>query len=71
METLDSNIQKYFYLVLGQYMDIMMTNLRTLFQWEKVKNYQDILLLLQEIKKITFRFEDQKYKVLSIHNSKQ
>ena len=37
---------------------------------ETIKLDQDVLKLIKEIKSICFKFEDQKYQVLEIHNSK-
>ena len=49
----------------------MKNKLKTLSQWDSIRDSQDMLLLMEEIKNIMFKFEDQKYPVLSIHNAKQ
>ena len=48
----------------------MKEKLKASTNWNTIKVSQDVLLLLTEIKAITFKFEDQKYIVLSIHNAK-
>ena len=40
-------------------------------QWDAIKASEDCLALFTEIKAITFKFKDQKYPVLSVHNAKQ
>lgn len=44
--------------------------LRSSSQWETIKTDQDALALLEEIRSITFRFEEQTYPILSLHNTK-
>ena len=68
--TLDTNIQKAYSLILGQCTDAMKNKLCGSTEWDRINRSQDALLLLEEIRSIIFRFEDQKYPVLSLHNAK-
>ena len=68
--TLADNVQKSYSLVYGQCTELLKNKLRSTTKWRKIKNAQDVIALLKEIKNITFKFEDQKYPVLSVHNAK-
>ena len=68
--TLQTNMQKAYSLVLGQCTELMKSKLKGDPDWDIIKTDLDVLKLLVEIKTISFRFEDQKYQVLEIHNSK-
>ena len=67
---LKSNMRQAYSLVLGQCTDRMKNKLKACTNWETLSTKQDVLGLLNEIKGVTFRFEDQKYHILSIHNAK-
>ena len=68
---LDANIQKSYSLVLGQCTDLMKNKLKMNVNWACIRDTQDVLALLDEIRNVTFKFEDQKYPVLSIHHAKR
>lgn len=68
--TLESNFQKLYSLLLGQCTELMKGKLKTSLSWESIWKDQDALALLNEIKTIVFKFKDQKYPILSIHNAK-
>ena len=68
--TLKSNIQKVSSLVLGQCTELMKDKLKASSKWEDIQSTQNALELLSEIKAITYKFEEQKYLPLSIHNAK-
>ena len=67
---LKSNIQKAYSLILGQCTELMKDKLKASTKWEEIQSSQDALELLNEIKTITYKFEEQKYLPLSIHNAK-
>ena len=64
---LEANIQKAYSLVLGQCTDLITTKIESSSRWDNIRSTQDVLLLLQEIKTICFKFEDHKYKPLALH----
>ncbi len=49
----------------------MKSKLKACSDWDCIRTDLDVLKLLEEIKNISFKFEDQKYQVLAIHNSKR
>ena len=57
-------------MVLGQCSDLMVNTLRSKDRWGLINYQQDVIVLLKEIKSITYNFEDQKYLPLSIYNAK-
>ena len=67
---LQENIQKAYSLILGQCTKLMKSKLKSSDQWATISAEQNVLKLLAEIKSITFKFEDQKYLPLSIHQAK-
>ena len=67
---LKSNLQKAYSLILGQCTDLMKDKLKASTRWNDIKSRQDALELLNEIRTITYKFEEQKYLPLSIHNAK-
>ena len=68
--TLKSNIQKVYSLILGQSTELMKDKLKASTKWQDIQSSQNALELLNEIKTITYKFEEQKYLALSIHNAK-
>ena len=48
----------------------MKNKLKSSSSWELIDNYQYVILILKEIKNITFKFEDHKCNTISIHNEK-
>ena len=68
--SLKSNLQKAYSLILGQCTDLMKDKLKASTRWNDIKSRQDALQLLNEIRTITYKFEEQKYLPLSIHNAK-
>ena len=59
--TLKRNLQKAYSLILGQCTDLMKDKLKASTKWNDVQTKQDALELLNEIKTITFKFEEQKF----------
>ena len=68
---LTENIQKVYSLVLGQCTELLRSKLKQHADWEIVSTNQDVLTLLVIIKAITFKFEDQKFLVLSLFQAKK
>ena len=64
---LDSNLRKAFSLVRGQCTDVMREKLESLKNFEDIKRNYDVLSLLEQMKVITFKFEDQKYPFSSVY----
>ena len=68
---LDENLQKAYSLIHGQCTELLKRKLKTSANWETVSSQYDMLGLLDEIKTITYKFEDQKYLPLSLHHAKR
>jgi len=67
---LDDNIQKAYSLILGQCTDLLQSKLKQQSQWLQTCLDQDAIALLAMIKAITFKFEDQKFLPLALHQAK-
>ena len=67
---LDDNVQKAFSLVLGQCTDLLQSKLKQQANWATVSREQDVIALLEMIKNITFKFDDQKFLPLALYNAK-
>ena len=67
---LDDNVQKAYSLILGQCTDLLQSKLKQQRQWLLTSLDQDAIALLALIKAITFKFEDQKFLPLALHQAK-
>ena len=67
---LDDNIQKANSLVIGQCTDLLQSKLKQQANWSTISQDQDAIALICLIKTITFRFEDQKFLLLALYQSK-
>jgi len=67
---LQSNKQNAYSLAFGQCSELMKSKLKSSNRFDAVNKKRNVNELLDLIKSITFKFEDQKYLPLSIHNSK-
>ena len=67
---LDDNIQKAYSLVLGQCTDLLQSKLKQQNAWAAIALAQDVIELIKLIKSITFKFEDQKFLPLALHQAK-
>ena len=67
---LNQNIQKAYALVIGQCTDLLQSKLKQQTQWATISQDQDVIALLNLIKTITFRFEDQKFLPLALYQAK-
>ena len=68
---LDENLQKAYSLIHGQCTELLKSKLKTSANWETVSSQYDMLGLLEAIKTIIYKFEDQKYLPLSLHHAKR
>ena len=68
---LDENLQKAYYLIHVQCTELLKSKLKTSANWETVSSQYDMLVLLDAIKTIIYKFEDQKYLPLSLHHAKR
>ena len=68
---LDENLQKKYSLIRGQCTELLKSKLKTSANWETVSSQYDMLGLLEAIKTIIYKFEDQKYLPLSLHHAKR
>ena len=67
---LDENLQKAYSLIHGQCTELLKSKLKTSANWETVSSQYNMLGLLEAIKTIIYKFEDQKYLPLSLHHAK-
>jgi len=63
-------VQKAYSLILGQCTDLLQSKLKQQRQWLRTSLNQDAITLLAMIKAITFKFEDQKFLPLALHQAK-
>lgn len=68
---LQENMQKAYLLILGQCTELLKAKLKQLNQWGRVSAAFDVLGLIQLIKSIVFKFDDQKFLPVSLHQVKQ
>ena len=64
---LNDNVKKAFSLVIGQYTDLLQSKLKQHAPWKQIYEDQNALALLDLIKAITFKFEDQKFLLLALY----
>ena len=67
---LDDNLQKAYSLIFGQCTDLLKSKLKSSVNWDAMSSTYDMFALLEAIKTIIYKFEDQKYLPLSLHNAK-
>ena len=70
ISTLDKNLQKCYSLVLGQCTDLLKSNLKKSHEWHAESTTYDVLILIRIIITITFKFDEQKYLSLALHQAK-
>ena len=68
---LEKNLQKAYSLIHGQCTKLLKSKLKTSANWDTVSSQYDMLGLLDAIKTIIYKFEDQKYLPLSLHHAKR
>ena len=67
---LDENLQKSYSLIFGQFTELLKSKLKSSVNWDAMSSTYDMFALLETIKMIIYKFEDQKYLPLSLHNAK-
>ena len=67
---LDENVQKSYSLVLGQCTDLLNSKLKQSNEWHVASTTYDVLILIRIIRTITFKFDEQKYLPLALHQAK-
>ena len=68
--TLDENVQNSYPLVLGQCTDLLKSKLKQSNKWHVASKKYDVLILIRIIRTITFKFDEQKYLPLALHQEK-
>ena len=67
---LDENLQKEYSLIFGQCTELLKSKLKSSVNWDAMSSTYDMFALLKAIKTIIYKFEDQKYLPLYLHNAK-
>jgi hypothetical protein len=65
------NMQRDCSLILGQCVELLRVKLKQSTEWTQVSSALDVLGLMRLIKLIVFKFEDQKFLPVSLHQAKQ
>ena len=68
--TLDDNVQNCYSLVLGQCTDLLKSKLKQSYEWNAASTTYDVLILIRIIRTITFKFDEQQYLSLALHQAK-
>ena len=69
-QILSTNLEKAFSIILGQCTYDLQKKLEANQNWPTIFSTQNVLDLLETIKLTTYKFDDEKYLPLSIHNAK-
>ena len=67
---LDKNVQKCYSLVLGQCTDLLKSKLKQSDEWHAASTTYDVLIVIRILRTITFKFDEQKYLPLALHQAK-
>ena len=67
---LDENLQKAYSLIFGQCTKLLKSKLKSSVNWDAMSSTYDMFALLEAIKTIIYKFKDQKYLPISLHNAK-
>ena len=68
--TLDENVQKSHSLVMGQCTDLLKSKLKQSNEWNAAYTTYDVLILIRIIRTITFKIDEQKYFLLTLHQAR-
>ena len=71
IEEVEAHESRTHSLIHGQCTELPKSKLKTSANWETVSSQYDMLGLLEAIKTIIYKFEDQKYLPLSLHHAKK
>ena len=66
-EKLEDNLRQAFTLVIGQCTEVMINKLEALNEYKRIKADCDVLALLDQMKSLTFKYEEQKYCYSSVY----
>ena len=66
----DENLQKAYSRIFGQCTNLLMSKLKSSVNWDAMSYIYVMFALLEVIKTIIYKFKDQKYLPLSLHNTK-
>ena len=69
--TLDENVQNIHSLVLAQCTDLLKSKLKQSNGWHISLTIYDVMILIRIIRTITFKFYEQKYLSLALHQAKE
>ena len=67
---LESNIQKLYLLIIRQCTYLMRKRLKASSKLTSISSGKDVPLLIDDIRSIVFKFEEQWYPIMAIHNQK-
>ena len=67
---LNENLQKLYSLIFGQCTELLKSKLKSSVNWDAMSSTYYMFALLESIKTIIYKFEDQNYLPLSLHNAK-
>ena len=67
---LDENLHKSYSLLLGQCTDLLKRKLKQSNEWNVSSTTYDFLILIRIIRTITFKFDEQKYLPIALHQAK-
>ena len=67
---LDENLQKAYSLIFGHCTELLKSKLKSSVNWDDMSYTYDMFALLEAIQTIIYKFKDQKYLPLSLHNAK-
>jgi hypothetical protein len=65
--TLEENMQKAYSLIVGQYIELLRAKFKQSNDWVHVSTVFDVLGLIRLVKTIVFKFNDQKFLPVSLH----
>ena len=68
--TLDENVHKSYSLVLGKCTDLLKSKLKQINKWNTASTTYDVMIFIRIIRMITFKFIEQKYLPLALHQAK-
>ena len=67
---LDENLQKAYSLIFGLCTELLKSKLKSSVNWDTMSSTYDMFTLLEDIKTIIYKLEDQNYLPLSLHKAK-
>ena len=68
--TLDENVHKCYSLLIGKCTDLLKIKLEQSHKWHSALETYDVMILIRIIRTITFKFDEQEYLPLALHQAK-